>query len=208
MTPKEIITHCDREIILKYIDKFTSIEALILDWLETDQNNYFDLGNGLDDDEQFTMVCLCLNRKSNENSEAVAELYYDLKEVISVFNKYPLFESYVTLKENKDSFSSPFTIDEKSFQEFQKSLGFYFHEYLYSQTNNIEFMLPFLMTFALSNGGGTSISRISKNFVEELMDGEDEKWDIDPKNIFFCHSYLSHKNHSTCFDYYFTKDDC
>jgi len=212
MIPKEITAHAtaygDKENVVKYINKFTSIETLVFDWLGADQNNSFELGNGIDDDEQFSLVGLCLKRQQDERTETVAELYYDLAEVKSEFCKYPLFESYVTIKENCKDFKSPFIVDDEAIDKFNDSIGFYFHEDFLNYASDTKLMIPYLMTFALSNGCGTMLSRTSKSFLEEIETDDDKIIELNHKSIYFCNSYLSHKNHSTCYDYYFIKEVC
>lgn len=204
MKPNEINAEHDSENILKYIDNFDSIECLIFDWLKSDVNNSFTLGNGIDDNEDFTLVCLVLESKLEGSTITIAELYYDLKEMKILYNDHPLFETFVTVKADTNDFN-PLIIDEKSLKKFEDSVGFYFDDYLYGNTNDTKNMLPYLMTFALSAGGGASIQRISKEFLK-ILEEDAGPSTLNSENILGCHTYLKHKNFITNGNAYFINE--
>ncbi len=210
MKPVETIIHHENETLRNLINEHTSIEQLVFKWLEQDHDNSFNLGNGLDDSEQFKMICLSIIGTVEEAVETIAELYYDRDQVQSAFNKYPLFQSFVTLKAETEKFKSPFIIDNKSVRKFEQSVGFNFNDILYNDLADVKEMLPFSMAYALSTGGGVMISRTSPNFlnefeIEEEDESNDEIMKVDHKNLFLCTAYLMHGNFSTNSSYYFIK---
>jgi len=74
MKPVETIIHHENETLRNLINEHTSIEQLVFKWLEQDHDNSFNLGNGLDDSEQFKMICLSIIGTVEEAVEILAQL--------------------------------------------------------------------------------------------------------------------------------------
>ena len=191
LLPFEIKTLVSSPELSKLLSSNLSLRDLAEAWLSLGQEYSIELGNGLNDKDEFNALCLALGKGVELDSEVVAELYYPIEESRKCFSDMKLIEDFVTPNPNPKKYEPKFSIDDDKLEEYERSKGFYFHEGFVGTANNLKEAIPFMLMHALSEGGGAQLSYLPDSYYEDMVMDEDDELIENEGNVLYCHSYLA-----------------